>query len=638
METVALRVLLVDDDSEDLTIVRKLLRRARGLEVDVATACSYDEAVRVLERETFDLHLIDVILGEQNGLDLVRWIRRTDRDVPIILLTNMDRPEQDLEALREGASDYLPKQRLSTAELQRAIHHARERAAGVRRLRASEERYALAVEGANDGIWDWNLDTNDVHYSARWWALVGVEDPPDNPCSIETWTDRVHSADQEDLRRALTEHIEGLAPHVECEFRMRNEDGEDHWMLARGVGVRGPGGSIRRMAGSLSDVSERRYAQERLISHVSHELRTPLTAIYQFLTNLTDGLAGEINATQCQLVDAALRNVGELDTMVNGLVEATRARTDKFSLDRQRLPPQGLIEDVCASHASVAENSGLTLMAENVERVPSVYGDPTRLRQVLVNLVGNAIKFVPPGGTITVRTVRDPADPDRVRFDVVDDGPGIPIVHQRRIFERLAQVEDAGARSRKGLGLGLYISKEIVARHGGRIWVASRVGEGSTFSFTVPLFDLGALVAPSVVESRRRRRGLALIDVVLSPPPGAGSQRVDLVELRQLRAIAERSVVGSADSVVPRRSRGPADGVVIVASTDVRGAEVILDRFKRQVADTFDPELNRVAWTVSEVEPAALAACDEREAIERLVSELDHDGEAVIATTGGSYE
>lgn len=630
MEIVSVRVLLVDDDPEDLTIVRKLLRRAEGLDIELVTAASYDEAVAELERSTFDLHLVDFVLGEKNGLDLVRWIRTKDRDVPVILLTNMDRPARDLEALREGASDYLPKHRLSTAELQRAIHHARERAAGVRRLRASEERYALAVQGANDGIWDWNLDTNEVHYSARWWALLGVEDPPENPGTIDAWTDRVHSADQEDLRRALTEHIEGLAPHVECEFRMRNEDGEYHWMLARGVGVRGKGGSIRRMAGSLSDVSERRYAQERLISHVSHELRTPLTAIYQFLSNLTDGLAGEISDPQTQLVEAALRNVGELDTMINGLVEATRARTDKFSLDRQRLRPQELIDEVCASHVSVAEKSGLTLTSRQDQVAPSCYGDATRLRQVLVNLVGNAIKFVPPGGTIEVAARVDAGDPDRVRFDVIDDGPGIPIVHQRRIFERLAQVEDAGTRSRKGLGLGLFISKEIVARHGGRIWVESRVGAGSTFSFTVPLFDLGALVAPSVAESRRRRRGLALIDVELMPPPGAGSKRVDPVELRQLRSIAERSVVGSTDSVVPRRSAGPADGVMIVASTDVRGAEIILERFRRQIADTFDPDLNRVSWTVSEVEPSTLAACDERDAIARLVAELERDATEVV--------
>ena len=150
METVAIRVLLVDDDAEDLTIVRKLLRRAQGLEVEMSTATSYGDAVTLLERSSFDLHLVDVVLGDKSGLDLVRWIRQRDRDVPIILLTNMDRPEQDLEALREGASDYLPKSRLSTAELQRAIHHARERAAGVRRLRASEERYALAVEGASE--------------------------------------------------------------------------------------------------------------------------------------------------------------------------------------------------------------------------------------------------------------------------------------------------------------------------------------------------------------------------------------------------------------------------------------------------------------------------------------------------------
>ena len=635
MQPVKIRVLLVDDDVEDLTIVRKLLQRAQGLDVALTTATTYDGAVEVLTRESFDLYLVDFCLGERTGLDLVQRIRRHDADVPVLLLTNMDQPDRDLEALREGASDYLPKSSLSASALQRAIHHARERAASVRDLRRSEERYALAIEGANDGIWDWDLDTNEVHYSARWWAQIGVEDPPTNPAGLDVWMDRVHPADQEDLRRALTEHIEGLAPHVECEFRLRNEDGEDQWMLARGVGVRGPGGGVRRMAGSLTDVSERRYAQERLISHVSHELRTPLTAIYQFLTNLVDNLAGEVNDGQRQLIQASLRNVGELDTMINGLVEATRARTDKFSLDRQRLDPLRLVEEVCESHRSIAEKSGLTLDSAADSRTPSVYGDPTRLRQVLVNLVGNAIKFVPPGGSIEIRVHPDPIDLAKVRFEVADDGPGIPLVHQRRIFERLAQIEDVRGRSRKGLGLGLFISKEIVARHGGRIWVESKVGEGSTFVFDVPVFDLGSLVAPSVKESLRRGRGLALIDVVLSPPPGTGARAIDPVELRQLRSIAERSVVGSTDSVVPRPGSDQANGVVIVASTDFRGAEVIVERLRRQLSDTFDPELNRISWAVSQVEPATLAVADERQAVTRLVAELESCGAPVAALQGG---
>lgn len=634
MSTTTVRVLLVDDDVEDLTIVRKLLSRARGLQCELATATSYESACTLLERGAFDLHLVDYCLGEKNGLDLVQQIRRIDRDVPVILLTSFDQPEHDVQALRTGASDYLPKSRLSTAELQRAIHHARERAASVRMLRASEERHALAIEGANDGIWDWDVQTNEVHYSSRWWALIGVEDPPPNPARIEAWIDRVHPADREDLHRALSEHIEGSAPHVECEFRMRNEDGEDQWMLARGVGVRGSGRSVRRMAGSLTDVSERRYAQERLISHVSHELRTPLTAIYQFLTNLVDGLAGDVNEGQEQLVQAALRNVGELDTMISGLVEATRARTDKFSLDRQRLDPFRLIDEVCEAQRSVAQTSGLELEVDRAGTVPSIYGDPTRLRQVLVNLVGNAVKFVPPGGRIVLRAEHRADTPDRVRFTVEDDGPGISIVHQRRIFERLVQVEDVAVRSRKGLGLGLFISKEIVARHGGRIWVESCTGGGSTFFFDIPLFDLATLVAPSVIEARRLGRGLALIDVILAPPPGVRRGEVDPVELRQLRAIAERSVVGSTDTVVPRPASRSGTGVVIVASTDARGAEVILDRFGRQVADTFDPDLERITWTVSEIEPSALAARDEQDAVTRLVAELEESDVRVAVRQG----
>ncbi|RPI20664.1 MAG: PAS domain S-box protein, partial [Chloroflexota bacterium] len=142
-------------------------------------------------------------------------------------------------------------------------------------LRESEERYSLAVGGANDGIWDWNLRNNRVYYSPRWVAMLGYEEGEiDN--SLDAWFRLVHPDDITLLQVDLTSHIEGETPHLEREYRMRHKDGSYRWVQCRGVAVRGPHGKAYRMAGSLTDITERKAAEEKLIQRALHDDLTGL--------------------------------------------------------------------------------------------------------------------------------------------------------------------------------------------------------------------------------------------------------------------------------------------------------------------------------------------------------------------------
>lgn len=226
--------------------------------------------------------------------------------------------------------------------------------------------------------------------------------------------------------------------------------------------------------------------KDRLLSHVSHELRSPLTAIYQFITILLDGLAGDLKPDQREYLEIVLRNVNQLRAMVGDLLDCTRAANGKLTVSPQPTNPSPIIVETLHTLRPSATQKGLDLFADVPDELPVIAADPIRLRQVLANLVDNGIKFTPAPGRITVgiRTLHD--EPNMLCLTVTDSGCGIRPEDTARIFERLSQTSEAIDDRRQGLGLGLYICSELIQRHGGRIWVESELGQGSTFCFTLP--------------------------------------------------------------------------------------------------------------------------------------------------------
>jgi len=240
--------------------------------------------------------------------------------------------------------------------------------------------------------------------------------------------------------------------------------------------------------------------RDQFLTHVSHELRTPLAAMHQFLDILADGLAGALSDEQQAYVQRTLRNARQLEGMVAELLDAVRAETGKLAVTVQPVELAPLVEDTVGGFAGRAADKAIHLSVEVQPGLAPVRADSGRVGQVLGNLLDNALKFTPEGGEVRVSAVAD-GEPGFARVEVADNGPGVPADAAERIFERLWQVEDDAGPSRKGLGLGLHICRELVARQGGRIWVDSRPGEGATFAFTLPLQDAGrpvAAVAPEV--------------------------------------------------------------------------------------------------------------------------------------------
>lgn len=214
----------------------------------------------------------------------------------------------------------------------------------------------------------------------------------------------------------------------------------------------------------------------------SHELRTPLTSIRGSLGLLAGGAVGDLPDSAQRMLDIAVQSTDRLIRLINDILDLERLSSGTLSLLREACDAAGLVSRAVEEIRGAADALGVEVRGASVEG--RVWADPDRVIQTLTNLVGNAIKFSPRSGTVEVSArVED----DHVRFAVEDHGPGIPADQLETVFERFRQVDASDSRVKGGTGLGLAICRTIVEQHGGRIWAESVLGEGATFSFTLPL-------------------------------------------------------------------------------------------------------------------------------------------------------
>ena len=275
------RVLLVDDDEDDWLIIGGMLGAQDRARFSVEYCSTYDGALTAIEQQRHDIYLVDYRLGERTGLELIREGFASRPPAPVIIITGQATYDIDLEASALGVIGFVVKQDLSSVGLERSIRYA------ISFQRA--ERYALAVRGANDGIWDWDLVANRIYFSTRWQDILGDwQDGPDG--SPSDWFDRVNADDLPQLRRAIATYLDGGTAHLECEHRLRHADGTWRWVKARGLAIRGPNGEPIRMAGSLSDITDRHVAQARLRHGALHDALTGLPNRILFVDRLEHSL------------------------------------------------------------------------------------------------------------------------------------------------------------------------------------------------------------------------------------------------------------------------------------------------------------------------------------------------------------
>ncbi|HOV87801.1 MAG TPA: HAMP domain-containing sensor histidine kinase [Syntrophobacteraceae bacterium] len=244
------------------------------------------------------------------------------------------------------------------------------------------------------------------------------------------------------------------------------------------------------LAGAFNEMAVRLKEEERMrsdfVSMLSHEIRTPLTSIRESVNLIVEEVMGEINDRQRRFLQIASSEIERISDLLNHLLQVSRLEAGGLRIHPVPISPSHFVTGSIDRLAPAAEAKGILVSPQMAPNLPRVMADAEHLQQVMLNLIGNAIKFSPAGTEILVRVDRDFAEgSDRVRFSVSDAGPGIPEKELSMVFHKYYRA--SGVRKQMdGVGLGLSISKHIVEAHGGSIWVESQVGRGSTFGFTLP--------------------------------------------------------------------------------------------------------------------------------------------------------
>lgn len=369
-------------------------------------------------------------------------------------------------------------------------------------LKQTEDRFAIAIDGTQDGIFDWDLEKDKIFYSRRYFEMLGYNKGAHIGTPEES-TSLLHPEDADKVKDIVAKYLDGSLSEYSQEFRMKHNSGRWVWIQSRAKAIYDKHGVAVRMVGAHTDITHLKQEAEKLeaeknqaeeanraksefLAHMSHEIRTPLTAI-SGIAEIMQKRQSNLDDKQKQLINTLYNSTSSLKDLINDILDFSKIENGDLELSEETFNLGELFESIISMMSLKASEKGVSFVFD-YDTVKNTYflGDNIRLRQIIVNLIGNAIKFTDKGGVTIKAEFEDREGLEFLRVDVADTGIGISAEYFDLVFERFKQADSSVSRKYGGSGLGLPISRNLAQLMGGDIYLSSETGKGSTFSLLIP--------------------------------------------------------------------------------------------------------------------------------------------------------
>ena len=503
--TQPLRILIVEDRNSDFLIVERHLK-LHGLSALCSRVDSLEALKEALVDKRWGLVLTDYKLPQLNFQEILDLLGRDIPEVPVIMVTGTLGEERAVEILKRGVCDYVLKQNL--ARLVPAILRSLKEKRELKGRHRAEERLTLALQGANDGLWDWNLATSELFFSPRWKSMLGYADD-EMESRYDNWEGLLHPEDMEHSLTHLRDFKAGTLAKYEVEFRMRHKQGHYVDILSRAFALHGDLGEVVRMVGTHVDVTEMKKLEAQcrqtlkmeavgqLAGGVAHDFNNILSIILGYTHLILQKVKPK--SPVASYVEQIAKASGRAAVLTKSLLAFSRKQSVVLA-----------VVDLCEVVTGL-ESFFRKLIREDIELSINCAGtslkvlaDRGQIEQVMMNLVTNARDAMPSSGRISMETLQVFMDQEFIEshgygkvgefalFSLSDNGDGMDRETQKRVFEPFFTTKKQG----EGTGLGLSMAYGIVKKHDGFIEVHSEPGTGTTVNIYLPSMASAAKASP----------------------------------------------------------------------------------------------------------------------------------------------